>query len=207
METETKINKIKAWLGPGSINIFGAPFAGKDTQGHRLAQELNAPLLGGGDILRGSNMPDHIKQTMKTGLLIPTVDYHSLVLPYLSQASFAKKPLVLSSVGRWHGEEEGVLQATFDARHPIKAVLYLNISEETVWMRWEHADSRRSRGKRADDSYEALQVRLKEFREKTLPAIEFYRSKNLLVEIDSEQDTDVVTEQILDSLIKFAGIG
>lgn len=204
MDKAAKIKKVKDWLGTGSINIFGAPFAGKDTQGHRLAEELGAPLLGGGDILRGSSIPNHIRELMHEGQLIPTKDYHSLVLPYLKQAKFAGRPLVLSSVGRWHGEEAGVLEATAAAGHPLKAVLYLNISEATVWRRWEHADSARSRGKRADDTYEALQVRLSEFREKTLPAIDFYRSQNLLIEMDSEQDKDIVTVKILDSLIEFS---
>jgi adenylate kinase len=204
MDSAEKIKKIKDWLDTGSVNIFGPPFAGKDTQGQRLATELDAPLLGGGDILRGSDIPDHVRQLMHKGQLIPTNDYHEIVLPYLKQDKFAGKPLILSSVGRWHGEEAGVLEATSSAGHPIKAVLYLNISEETVWRRWQQADSARSRGKRADDAYEALQIRLDEFRNKTLPAIEFYRSQNLLVEIDSEQDSNIVTEAILDSLIKFS---
>jgi adenylate kinase len=204
MDLDAKIQKVRKWLGAGSINIFGPPFAGKDTQGHRLADELDAPLLGGGDILRGSDIPDHIRQVMQAGRLVPIDDYLKLVLPFLGQDKFVGRPLVLSSVGRWHGEEAGVLEATAAAGHPLRAVLYLNISEATVWRRWEHADSARSRGKRADDNYEALQVRLSEFREKTLPAIDFYRSQNLLIEIDSEQDTDVVTEAILDSLIKFS---
>lgn len=204
MDTAEKINKIKKWLGAGSINIFGPQFAGKDTQGGRLAEELDAPLLGGGDIIRGSNISERIKKMMYAGHLIPTDDYLELVLPYLSQDTFKGKPLVLSSVGRWHGEETGVIKATAAAGHPIKAVLYLNISEATVWRRWQHADSARSRGKRADDTYEALQIRLSEFREKTLPAIDFYRDRNLLIEIDSEQDKDVVTGVILDSLIRFS---
>jgi adenylate kinase len=205
MEIAEKITKVKIWLGAGSINIFGPPFAGKDTQGHRLATELGAKLLGGGDILRGSEIPDRVRQLMHNGKLIPTGDYHKIVLPYLQQDKFKGKPLVLSSVGRWHGEEVGVLGATSSAGHPIKAVLYLNISQEVVWQRWRHADSERSRGKRADDAYESLQIRLDEFRNKTLPAIEFYRSQNLLIEVDSEQATDAVTETILDLLIEFSG--
>ena len=39
---EAKIAKIKTWLGTGSINIFGLPMSGKDTQGIKLAEALNA---------------------------------------------------------------------------------------------------------------------------------------------------------------------
>lgn len=100
---ETTRSQLKAWLGSGSINIFGRPFAGKDTQGKKLAALFDATLLGGGDILRGSTMPERIKALMRTGELIPTDDYISIVLPYLSQPALAGKPLILSSVGRWHG--------------------------------------------------------------------------------------------------------
>jgi len=204
MDEPEIIDRVRAWLGTGAINIFGPPFAGKDTQGRRLAEALGAKLLGGGDILRGSDMPDSVKSLMRAGELIPTNAYFELVLPFLKQPEFAGRPLILSSVGRWHGEEAGVLEATSAAGHPIRAAFYLNIDEPVVWERWEHSDSRRSRGKRADDSYEVLQIRLEEFRSKTLPVIEFYRSQNLLIEIDSNRPTDTVTKDILGRLLRFS---
>ncbi|MCA9334478.1 hypothetical protein KC963_05500, partial [Candidatus Saccharibacteria bacterium] len=98
-----EVEVIRKWLGTGSINIFGMPFAGKDTQGKILSDMLDCPLLGGGDILRNSVIPDHVRAAQKKGLLIPTEDYINIVLPYLGQEAFRGKPLVLSSVGRWHG--------------------------------------------------------------------------------------------------------
>ncbi len=204
MDEPEVIDRVRAWLGPGAINIFGPPFAGKDTQGQRLAKALDAQLLGGGDILRGSDIPNSVKSLMRAGELIPTNDYFELVLPYLKQPEFTGIPLILSSVGRWHGEEAGVLEATSAAGHPLRAVFYLNIDEPVVWERWERSDSRRSRGKRADDSYEVLQIRLEEFRRKTLPVIEFYRSQKLLIEIDSNRPTDIVSKDILDRLLQFS---
>lgn len=204
MDRDAVVQELKDWLGTGSINIFGPPFAGKDTQGARLADALGAVLLGGGDILRGSDMPERIKRLMHTGQLIPTNDYFEMVLPYLSQNKFADKPLILSSVGRWHGEEAGVLEATSASGHPVKAVVYLSIDEATVWRRWEHSDAVKHRGKRADDSYEVLQIRLDEFRNKTLPVISFYRSQDLLIEINTNHQKDTVTDSILEALLEFS---
>lgn len=141
---------------------------------------------------------------MRTGQLIPINDYFSLVFPYLSQEIFVGKPLILSSVGRRHGEEAGVLEVTAATGHPVKAVLYLNVPDETVWERWRHSDSEKNRGKRADDTYEILQVRLEEFRQKTTPVIEFYKSQNLLIEMDSDRPTDMVSEDILRALLEFS---
>src|SRR5665213_2251698 len=133
MNKSDKIAYIRKWLDSGSINIFGLPFAGKNTQGQRLADLFDAPLLGSGDILRSADMPKYIKKLHTTGKLFPTDVYLKLVLPYLSQRDFAGRPLVLSSFGRWHGEEAGVLEAISAAGHPLRAVIFLNINEDTVW--------------------------------------------------------------------------
>lgn len=207
MDEVTKIQKVREWLGSGSVNIFGPPFAGKDTQGGRLADKLHAVLLSGGAILRGTNMPDRIKSLMHTGELIPTKDYLELVIPYLTQPQFTGKPLILSSVGRWHGEEAGVLEATAASGHPTLAAIYLNIDEDTVWERWENSDSVRLMANRADDAYEVIHTRLEEFANKTLPVIDFYRSQNLLIEMDSRRPTDVVSQDILQSLFDFSQSG
>lgn len=196
--------KIKKWLGTGSINIFGPPFAGKDTHGHRLAKQLDAVLMGGGEILRGVGIPSQVKELHRTGRLFPSDVYFSFVLPYLQQTKFDGKAIILSSVGRSKGEETVVLQAAAEAGHPIKAVVYLNVDESVIWDRWEHSDSHKNRGNREDDSKEALKIRLTEFKNKTLPVIDFYRQQGLLIEVDSNRAKDTVSGDILESLLKFS---
>jgi adenylate kinase len=201
-------NALGAWLGAGSINIFGYPFAGKDTQGSLLAKALGAPLIGGGDILRNSVIPPHVKAAIDRGELAPTEEYLQIVLPYLSREEFQGKPLVLSSVGRWSGEETGVMQATSHAGHPIKAVISLNLDEREVWRRFETIEKseRHPRGYRHDDAADAIEVRLEEFRVKTLPVLDFYRSLGLVIDIDSTQPIEAVHQTILDQLHKKATI-
>lgn len=194
------INDLKNWLGTGSINIFGRPFSGKDTQGKKLAQLFDAPLIGGGDILRASKIPDDVKQIMSRGELIPTKDYVNIVLPYLSQESLRDKALILSSVGRWQGEEIGVMKVLELANHPLKAVIYLEISEEDVSERWEIAQTLGDRGRRADDAHGTLSTRLKEFREKTIPVIQHYDEKRLLIKIDGNPPEEIIFSNIIKSL-------
>ncbi len=202
--SEQAIERIQQWLGTGSINIFGLPYAGKDTHGEFLAQALNATLLGGGDILRNSPIPEHIKTIMDAGNLIPTDEYIRIVLPFLSRPETADSPLILSSVGRWHGEEQGVLDATEQSGHPIKAVIYLHISMQTANTRFNRALNTGDRGMRRDDDKEKLIVRFSEFAEKTLPVIEFYRREGLLIEIDGNPPVEEVRATILRELEKRA---
>jgi adenylate kinase len=201
---EIPIKRVADWLGSGSVNIFGLPFAGKDTQAKRLADNLGAYVIAGGDILRSQPDQKTIKQLMATGELYPTDYYLSIVTPFLSQAHLADKPLVLSSVGRWHGEEETIVKAATQSGHPIKAVIFLELDETEVWRRFEIAMQHKSRGERHDDAAHVIEVRLKEFQTKTLPVINFYRNNGLLLEVNGMQTPDSVTEEMINRLDDFA---
>lgn len=205
MEDKTeKLKKIAAWLGSGSINIFGRQFSGKDTQGRILADMFDGVLLGGGDIMRNSVIPPHVADDMKKGILVPRDDYINIVTPYLSRQEFAGRPLFLSSVGRWIGEEKGVISAAEASGHPIKAVVYLDMPKELSHQRWEVFKAREDRGDRNDESLESFETRLREFETKTLPLMEVYDKLGLLVSVNANQSVEMVTEAILDQLSNLA---
>ncbi len=191
----TKI--ISEWLGSGSINVFGMPFAGKDTQGRHLAKDLGAVRLGGGEILRNSVIPKHITELTNAGKFAPTDDYIRIVLPYLSKREFEGKPLVLSSVGRWKGEEEGVMSALEAAAHPLKAVIHLEIDESTVRERWRESLHIGDRGQRADDAEHLLDTRLNEYYTKTIPVLETYEKLGLLEHVSGLGTKEQTYQQIL----------
>lgn len=199
--TKEKQAVVKKWLQNGSLNLFGLPFSGKDTQCKLLASWLGAPVIGGGDILRNNpNTPDHVRSLIDNGKLAPIDDYLSIITPYLCQPAFTGHPLVLSSLGRWHGEEKGILQAASDAGHPIKAVIFLELDEATVRQRWQKAQTLAHRGTRADDAEHLLDARLMEFRNKTLSVIDYYRQDNLLIEIKGHKTIRQVQSDILQQL-------
>jgi adenylate kinase len=190
------IHAIKKWLGTGAINIFGLPFAGKDTHGHELAHFFSAPLIGGGDILRSDEGPQHIKDHIAAGMLAPSDEYLEIVTPYLAQQKFAGHPLILNTVGRWHGEETSIMEAAQASGHPIQAVLFLQITTKEARRRWHLAE----RGRDDDAAEHILQKRFEEFNEKTVPVIEFYRLKGLLIEVDGMPPQQEVTDDILKKL-------
>ena len=199
MTSETSISFVKNWLGPGSINIFGLPFSGKDTHGAILARDLNAALIGGGQILR-SQSAEHVQKAIAAGKMAPTQEYLSLILPYFSRQEFSEKPLILSSIGRLHGEEQSVVDAAQTAGHPIKAVVYLKITEDDVYARWQSEERTIHRGERHDYAEHVLQTRLKEYYEKTLPVIEYYKNLGLLIEVDGRPPKNDVTQDIYTKL-------
>ncbi len=197
---ETKLQTIKTWLGTGSINIFGLPMSGKDTQGIRLAEALNAKFLSSGIIIRAMEKETKNKYSTK-GALIPTDIFYEWVLPYFERHDLLEYPLILSSVGRWSGEEEKVISAAADSGHHIKAVIILNISEADVENRFEASKSLGDRGEREDDrNIEVFRTRIQEFRQKTLPVLQYYKSLGLLVEVNGDQPRDAVFNEIVEKL-------
>ncbi len=203
---ENKLSAIKEWLDTGSINIFGLPMSGKDTQGIKLAESLGAKFLSSGMIIRAME-----KQTANnysaSGSLIPTNVFYEWVLPYFERRDLFKYPLVLSSIGRWQGEEDQVMSIARGAGHEIKAVILLNVSEEDVKTRFEAAKKLNDRGERQDDQDLAVfQTRLTEFREKTLPVIQHYKVLGLLIEVNGNQSREDVFNEIVEKLYQKASL-
>lgn len=201
--SDDEIACIRSWLGSGSINLFGLPFSGKDTQGKRLSKIFDAPLIGGGDIIRGSDRED-VKRVIADGSLAPKEDYLTMITPYLSREEFRDKPLVLSSVGRWHGEEQTIVQSAEQSQHPVKAVVLLDISSQHLRERHQAAKEQGDRGNREDDADEHIEKRIKEFETKTQPVIDYYSEAGLLIKVDGAQEPNTVTVQILQELLKKA---
>ena len=201
---EEKIAIIKRWLGTGSINIFGFPMSGKDTQGVKLAEAIGGKLLSSGIIIRSKEAELHKNLTGK-GNLIPTDTFYDWVLPYFKREDLKKYPLVLSSIGRWYGEEDIVMQTAEESGHEIKAAVLLNISEADVLDRFHKLQILNDRGVREDDKDLAIfQTRLDEFRAKTMPVLEHYKAMNLLVNVNGDQSREEVFREIVDKLYDFA---
>lgn len=209
-----KIDSIRQWLGTGSINIFGIQFSGKDTVGMQLAELFDAQFISSGDIMRDiflDKTPEtdmavkHAAQVGSlSGSLMPTEEFKKMIVERLSQSDLDGKSLVLSTVGRWLGEEAPVMNTLSASGHTTKAVLLLNISEEEAWRRWQVAHDTRNGGRHDDIDEEKVARRLGEFRDKTLPVIEIYRNMGVLVEINGEQDRDKVFSDVIDALYEFS---
>lgn len=199
---EDKIIAIKKWLRTGSINIFGLPMSGKDTQGVRLAEALDGKFLSSGMIIRAMEEEQKVKLSDQ-GQLIPTDVFYEWVLPYFDRNDLRDYPLILSSIGRWSGEENQVMDSAERSNHPVMAAILLNISESDVMQRFESAKILGDRGNRLDDkNTEIFETRLTEFREKTMPVLRHYLDMGLLIEVNGDQSRDAVFAEIIEKLYR-----
>lgn len=207
---EEKISRIREWLGTGSINFFGLPMSGKDTVGVRLAEALGARFLSSGMIVRAMEKEGKTHMT-DNGELLPTDLFYEWILPYFSRIDLKSSPLILSSVGRWSGEETRVMETAEASGHPIKAVVLLNVSEEEIRERWIEVKELGKRDlthtieKRADDATEeTFGKRISEFNQKTLPVLRNYQSMGLLISVSGGADRETVYNSVVDALYEFS---
>lgn len=201
---EEQLQLIKKWLGTGSINIFGLPMSGKDTVGIRLAEAINGKFLSSGLIARTLEKSTNQNIT-GGGKLMPSNLFYDWVLPYFEKKELWEYPLVLSSIGRWEGEENQVMSVAKASGHPIRAVIMLQLSEQDAIERWEAAKLLNDRGLREDDTNpEVFQTRINEYREKTVPVLRHYQELGLLVPVKADVPRDQVFANVVEALTSFA---
>lgn len=201
---EADIQTIKAWLGIGSINIFGLPMSGKDTVGIQLAEKLGAKFLSSGMIVRAAEQSTGQNLTGE-GKLISSNVFYDLVLPYFEREDLWKYPLILSSIGRWSGEENEVMAVAKNSGHTIRAAIELQLSDQDVIERWEAAKLLGDRGLRTDDANpEIFQTRIAEYHEKTLPVIRHYQELGLLVPVSAKASREQVFANTIQALASYA---
>ena len=198
-----KLAKIKSWLGTGSLNVFGLPMSGKDTVGERLAKDLGAKFLSSGIIIRAFEAEQNQNMT-GSGQLIPTNIFYDIILPYFSREEMKDDSLILSSVGRWAGEEDKIMEAAKNGGHEIKAVVLLDLTEVDVKNRFEASKQLNDRGERADDAnLEIFETRIREFNEKTVPVLNHYDELKLLIRVPADGSRDEVYSSVIDKLVEF----
>lgn len=79
-------------------------------------------------------------------------------------------------------------------------VLYINISEDKAVKRLQKRSELEGR---EDDDEDGIRKRFQEYEKHTLPALEFLRSQNVVIDIDGEQSLEDVHKESLEKLKAF----
>lgn len=177
--------------GGSRVVLLGPPGSGKGTQAISLAEDLGIPAISTGDMLRqavaeGSELGKKVEAVMAAGELVDDAMMAAVVKERLAKSD-AGSGFLLDGYPRTESQAEtldGIL-ATISAS--LDHVILIEVPEQKLIAR---ALGR----KRADDSEEVIQERLRVYHEKTAPLIAHYRARNLLREVDGDQSiADVKT--------------
>lgn len=174
------------------IILIGIQGAGKSTQGNLLSEKLKIPYLSTGHIFRDlakEKTPEgrYIKETINAGYLLPDDKTLEVVKGYLGRDEY-KSGYILDGFPRTTVQAEAF-------KTDINYVFYLKVSDKEALWRISGRDDERD-----DETLKAIRRRIELFHEVTLPVLDFYKEKGVLIEINGEQSIEDINSEILSKI-------
>jgi adenylate kinase len=163
------------------IVLLGPPGCGKGTQAARLAGTLGVPAISTGDMLReavasGSELGEAVKAILADGGLVDDETMAGVVRERLARED-AQAGFLLDGYPRTV-PQAGTLASVLEGQGALLERVILFEVPQGVLI--ERALGR----KRADDTAEVIQKRLKVYDELTAPLVDLYSAQGILARID-----------------------
>ncbi len=211
-----------------ALIFLGAPGAGKGTQAREVSKQFSIPQISTGDILRDAvkkqtPLGRTAKAKMEAGELVPDEVVCGIVEERISEPDCGKG-FLLDGFPRTLGQArfvDSMLQAK-GRGNPL--VLNIRVDHELLLKRLTgrrtcavcgeiynvHFNPPKKEGvcdkdggkliQRADDNEQTIRQRLVAYENQTSPLIDYYRQKNLLHDVDGNQEPESVAKELCDFL-------
>ncbi len=183
--------------GRRRIVFLGPPNSGKGTQAKVLAEALEIPAISTGEMLRaavaaGTELGQRVEGVMARGELVNDDLMAEVVRERLSQDD-AAEGFLLDGYPRTAAQAATLEEILGERYVDLHDVVLIDAPEDVLVAR------ALGRG-REDDQEEVVRERLRVYRKKTAPLVDFYDVKGLLRRIDGDQSIDDVAGQVRSSL-------
>jgi adenylate kinase len=208
--------------------LFGPPASGKGTQGDRLSERIGVPQVATGNILRAevalrTELGLRVKAVMERGELVPDQLMIELIRKRLRQPDCGKG-FLLDGFPRTVAQARALDELGQSMGMGFDRVLYLTAPAEELVRRISGRFTCAICGRsyffdpdkpspencnqdggllfvREDDRPETARRRISVYLENTLPVLDHYLRKGLVIEIDGRAPVDEVTDRILQALV------
>ncbi|HEX4541364.1 MAG TPA: adenylate kinase [Acidimicrobiales bacterium] len=181
--------------------LLAPPGGGKGTQGRLLAAEHGVPHVSTGDLLRddvarSTPLGRRVRPYLERGDLIPD----GLVLRLVQER--LTKPVVLEGFvldGFPRTLDQALAAYAWATEHGLtfSAVVHLAVPDAELERR---VLERGRRTGRSDDTIDTVRHRLAQYRTTTEPLLEFYRERQILVDVDGNGPIPEVAQRIRTAL-------
>ena len=174
--------------------LLGPPGSGKGTQGELLAHHYGARHVSTGDLLReqveaGTELGRKARPFMERGDLVPDELVLAMVLEDVVGED-SPPAYVLDGFPRTLPQAEAAYAKAVETGRTVDAVIFLDVPHDELVGRIL------KRG-RADDDEQTVRHRLTQYEQKTMPLLQYYDGRGLLVRIDAAGEVDEVTDRIV----------
>ncbi len=182
-----------------NIALFGPPGAGKGTQSEFLIEKYNLFYISTGDLLR-KEMADKTKLGLEARSIIAAGGLVSdEIIVQIIEKTITDNPgsngFLFDGFPRTYIQAYILEGLMLKLHTSLNCLISLNVPEEESVRRLMN---RGITSGRSDDNEAVIRNRLREYNEKTLPVLQFYRDKGIYVEVDGTAGIEVVHQQITD---------
>jgi adenylate kinase len=213
---------------PSYIVLLGPPGAGKGTQAEAITAKLNLPHISSGDIFRENlkqqtGLGKMAAGYINRGELVPDDVTIKMIRERLSRPD-CKGGALLDGFPRTPVQADALASMLAEFKGKVNAVPYINVPEDVLIERLTGRWTCRAEGhvfhekynppkapgrcdydgselyQRDDDKVETVTRRIHVYSEQTQPLIDYYRQRNLLIEVDGKQPIEKVTAELLAAL-------
>ena len=176
--------------------IFGRQGAGKGTQCNRIVENYGVIHLSTGDMFRaardqGTEVGKKVAPIMASGGLVSDELTNAIVEERLASADVRQSGFVLDGYPRTPNQAEALLEMLGSDR--LHAVINLEVPLEEVTARMKARA-------REDDTDDGIAKRLALYEQETVPTIEWFADRDLLVTVDGLGTEDKVTERLFETI-------
>lgn len=212
------------------IVLLGPPGAGKGTQAQVISKELDLPHISSGEIFRENLkektlLGEKAEGFLSKGELVPDDITISMIRERLARPD-CNRGALLDGFPRTPPQADALSGMLKDFNSQVTAVPYINVPENVLVERLSGRWTCRANGhifheiynppkvagkcdfdgselyQREDDKEETVKRRIRVYLDQTQPLIEYYRERDLLVEINGDQGIEEVGSELLKALKK-----
>jgi len=209
--------------------LFGPPGAGKGTQAQLLRDKLNLAHISSGDLFRhnlNNKTPLGLKaaEYMNQGQLVPDEVTIDIVLDKVLSLN-SLEGFILDGYPRNRNLAEVLEKALIQRSRNIDKVVHINVPQEELLKRLggryicrdcqaphslDTMDSTKNDSiceqcggelyQREDDRSKAVQRRIQVYHDETVPVLDFYRERDLLLSVSGSNSVEKVNQDVLSGL-------
>ncbi len=184
-----------------NIALFGPPGAGKGTQSKFLMKEYNLFYISTGDLLRKelkekTHLGKNAQSIIASGGLVPDEIIVQIIEKTITQNPDANG-FLFDGFPRTYIQAYILEGLMIKLNTSLNCLISLDVDEE------ESVRRLLERGKssgRLDDNEKVIRNRLREYNDKTLPVLKFYKDKGVYFDVDGTGSVEKVKNQI-DSIL------
>ncbi len=180
-----------------NVALFGPPGAGKGTQSEFLVKKYNLFYISTGDLLRkeitsGSAIGEEVKNIIASGGLVSDE-----IIVQIIEKTITDNPgsngFLFDGFPRTYVQAYILEGLMLKLNTSLNCLINLELPEEIAIQRLLNRGKSSSR---SDDNETVITNRLKEYKEKTLPVLNFYKERGILYNIDGSKPIEEVQKDI-----------